>query len=44
MKKLFFGAAALAGAALMFVGWLADSEKKAAADRIEQWQPPQATR
>jgi hypothetical protein len=43
MSKLYFGAAALAGAALMFAGWWADYQQRASVERIEQWQPPHSS-
>jgi len=37
MSKLLFGAAAPAGTLLLFAGWLADYQKQAAVDRLENW-------
>jgi hypothetical protein len=40
MSKLLFGAAALAGTLLLFAGWLADYQKQATVDRLENWEAP----
>ena len=38
MRKfyLFYGVAALAGTLILFMGWLAEREKRAGIDRLEQ--------
>ena len=41
MSKLLFGAAALPGTQLLFAGWLADYQKQAAVDRLENWEARQ---
>jgi hypothetical protein len=35
---LYYGAAALVGTLLFFVAWLAEQEKQAGIERLEQWQ------
>ena len=44
MRKFDFGAAALAGALLLFIGWLADQQQRAAVERIERWEAPHEAR
>jgi len=44
MKNYYIGAAALAGTVLLFMGWLADHQRKAAIERLEQWTPPASDR
>lgn len=38
MKRFYFGLAAFVGTVLLFMGWLADHDRKAAIERLEQWE------
>ena len=39
-RHYYVGAAALAGTVLLFMGWLADHQRKAAIDRLQEWEAP----
>jgi hypothetical protein len=42
-KQWYFGAAALVGTVLLFLGWLAEHQRQAAIDRLERWEPSRET-
>jgi len=41
-RKLYFAAAALIGTLFLFIGWLAEHERQAGIERLQQWRPAQS--
>jgi hypothetical protein len=39
MRKLYFAVAALTGTMFLFIGWLAEHERQAGIERLQQWRP-----
>ncbi|SPP96065.1 protein of unknown function [Bradyrhizobium vignae] len=42
MRNLYFGIGALAGALVLLTIWLAEHERQASIDRLQQWEIPHA--